>query len=421
MSDEEKRQMVRRRLIDNSKRVSAARNGFDHRPDYMALKRRQAEADRSGIRNPYFDLHEGIAESRTVIEGRPYLNFTSYNYLGLSGDPAVRKAAKDAIDRYGTTVSASRLVSGDRPIHRDLERALADLIGAEDGVVFASGYAANVAAIGYLFGPRDLVLHDALIHQSVMDGVELAGAARLAFPHNDWEALEAMLSSRREDYDQALIVVEGVYSMDGDIPDLNRLIDLKNRYHALLMVDEAHSMGVIGQRGFGIREYCDIAPDAVDIWMGTLSKSFASCGGYIAGSGALVELLKYQAPGFIFSVGMPPPVAGAALAAVHRLREEPERVRRLQERARLFLETARASGLSTGRSRDSAVIPVMIGDSLKSLQIAQALFEKGINVNPILHPAVDEHTSRLRFFITCLHTEEDIQQAVEATVGAISS
>ena len=387
---------------------------FDLHPGYQQLRIIADGAARLGIAMPFFKNHEGIAGGRTRVGGREFLNFSSYNYLGLSGHPAISAAAKAAIDRYGTSVSASRAVSGERPLHRELENAIAAAYGVDAAVVFVSGHATNVTSIGYLFGPRDLVLHDELIHNSTLQGIQLAGARRLPFPHNDLAALDGLLSRERLAFERALIVVEGIYSMDGDFPDLPQLIEIKRRHKTFLMVDEAHSFGVMGATGLGIREHFGIAGGGVDIWMGTLSKTLAGCGGYIAGSSALVEHLKFLAPGFLYSVGMAPPVAAASLAALNCLRAEPERVATLQARGTLFLKLARAAGIDTGTSAGISVIPAIVGSSVRAARLSQALFERGINVQPILYPAVPEKLARLRFFMCSEHSETDIRDAVQA-------
>jgi 7-keto-8-aminopelargonate synthetase-like enzyme len=211
-------------------------------------------------------------------------------------------------------------------------------------------------------------------------------------------------------------VIEGVYSMDGDIPELPRFIEVKKRHKALLMIDEAHSMGALGATGRGIGEHFGVDRRDVDIWMGTLSKTFGSCGGYIGGRKELVEFLKYTAPGFVFSAGLPPPAAAAALAACRLLEAEPERVTRLRQRAKLFLTLAKSRGLNTGKSKDSPVVPVIVGNSVRSLELSMALFRRGVSVFPILHPAVEESAARLRFFITSTHTEEQIRYTIDALV-----
>lgn len=238
---------------------------FDQHPGYQQLRVMQQGAARLGLSNPFFRMHEGTAGASTQIGEREYLNFASYNYLGYSGHPQVAEAAKAAIDRYGTSVSASRPVSGDRPLHRELERELASVYDVEDAVVMVSGHATNVTTIGYLFGPRDLVVHDELIHNSVLQGIQLSGARRLSFPHNDWQALDRLLGEQRQHFERVLVVVEGIYSMDGDYPELPRFVELKRKHKVFLMVDEAHSLGVMGATGKGIREHFDLAGEDVDI------------------------------------------------------------------------------------------------------------------------------------------------------------
>jgi 8-amino-7-oxononanoate synthase len=289
---------------------------FDLHPGYQQLRIITEGAARLDIDSPFFMLHEGIAGACTRIGGREYINFASYNYLGLSGHDDVCQAAKQAIDRFGTSVSASRLVAGERSVHRELEQAIAAAYGSQSAVTFVSGHATNVTTIGYLFGARDLIVHDELVHNSVLQGISLAGARRLPFSHNDWATLDSLLAEQRAHFQRVLIVLEGIYSMDGDYPDLPRFIDIKRKYRAFLMIDEAHSFGVMGNNGLGIREHFGVDSCDVDIWMGTLSKALAGCGGYVAGESALVEHLRYLAPGFLYSVGMPPPVAAASLAAL---------------------------------------------------------------------------------------------------------
>jgi 8-amino-7-oxononanoate synthase len=386
---------------------------FDQHPNYQQLRILNEGAEKLGVSNPFFRLHDGLAGATTVIDGETFTNFSSYNYLGLCGHPDVGAAAKAAIDRYGTSASASRLVSGERPIHRELERAIADLHGVDDCVVFVSGHATNVSTIGHLFGPRDLIVHDALIHNSALLGSELSGARRMPFAHNDWKALDQLLTQCRLQYERVLIVVEGLYSMDGDVPDLPRFVEIKRRHRAFLMVDEAHSLGVLGRKGLGVQEHFDLDGGDVDIWMGTLSKTLASCGGYIAGEDALVEHLKCAAPGFVYSVGMPPPAAAAALAALRVLQAEPQRAQVLQARGRQFLEAARELGVDTGLSIGLSVIPAITHSSLKAARLSEALFRRKINVQPILYPAVQERAARLRFFISSEHTEAQIRTTVE--------
>jgi 8-amino-7-oxononanoate synthase len=334
----------------------------------------------------------------------------------MSGEPRVVAATKRAIDRYGTSVSASRLVSGEKTIHRELEEALAGFLGTEASIVYVGGHSTNETTLGHLFHPGDLILHDALAHNSIVQGAILSGARRRAFPHNDWQALDKLLHELRHTYRRVAIAIEGVYSMDGDIPDLPRFIEVKKRHKAFLYVDEAHSVGVLGATGHGIAEHFGVDPREVDIWMGTLSKAFGSCGGYIAGSAPLIEYLKYTAPGFVFAAGITPANAAAALASLRLLEAEPRRVSQLRANCELLLNLARHRGLNTGMSSGTAVVPIIIGNSHDCLRLSQALYERGFNVQPILHPAVEEKATRLRFFITSDHTEQQIRDAVNAVV-----
>lgn len=392
---------------------------FETLPGYDELLLVRATGEALGIANPFFRPHEGRAGALTRIEGREVSNFASYNYLGLNGHPGVQRAAQEAIERYGTSVSASRLVAGERPIHRALETRLAQLHRAEDAITFVSGHAANVTTIGTIVGAEDAVFHDALIHNSVIVGAALAGAARRSFPHNDLDALERMLVAERPRYRRALVVVEGLYSMDGDVPDLARLVALKQRFGAWLMVDEAHGIGVLGANGRGIAEHAGLDPRQVDIWMGTLSKSLASCGGYIAGPQPLIDYLKVSAPGFVYSVGLPPAAAGAALAALDAMEQEGGRVATLRTNSRHFLQAAQQAGLSTGTAEGHAIVPVMVGDSLKAVLLSERLLARGINVLPIIHPAVPQRSARLRFFITAEHSTAQLDEAVRVLAEEI--
>jgi 8-amino-7-oxononanoate synthase/acyl carrier protein len=393
---------------------------FAQMPEYKRLKQTMALLSSTGVPNPYFRPHEGVTRDTARIEGRELISFATYNYLGMSGDPVVTRAAQEAVARFGTSVSASRLVSGEKTLHGELEREIARFCGVEDAICYVGGHATNESTIGHLFGPGDLIVHDALAHNSIIQGAILSGARRRPFPHNDWQAVDALLSEIRRDYRRVLIVVEGVYSMDGDFPDLPRFVEVKKKHKALLMVDEAHSLGTLGPTGRGITEHFGIEAREVDLLMGTLSKSMGSCGGYIAGCHALVEYLKYTSPGFVFSVGMPPAAAAAALASLRLLQAEPQRVARLQANARLFLTLARSYGLNTGLSRDTPVIPVITGNSLLALRLSRALFERGINVQPILYPAVEEEKARLRFFLTSTHTEAQIRTTVAAVAEELA-
>lgn len=387
-------------------------------PEYIRLQRNKEQILKTGLRNPYFTVHEGIIADTTRIGGRELISYSSYNYLGLSGHPEVSASAKAAIDRFGTSVSASRLVSGEKTIHRDLELGLADFLGVDDVITFPGGHATNESVIGHLVGAGDLILHDALAHNSIIQGAELSGARRRPFNHNDWRHLDEILRENRAEYRRVLICIEGLYSMDGDYPDIPEFVRVKQKHHCWLFIDEAHSIGTLGKTGRGVGELFDIPRDQVECWMGTLSKAFGSCGGFVGGSRNLIEYLRYTTPGYVFAAGIPPANVGAALGALAVLRREPQRVQRLRENSQLFLELAKQAGIDTGPSHDSPIIPAMTKSSIRALALSQGLFDRGINAQPILYPAVPEDQARVRFFITAAHSERQIRDTI-AAVGEI--
>ena len=386
---------------------------FASLPGYEELRMLRAIGGKFGVNSPYFRVHAGRAAAYTEIDGKQALNFASYDYLGLNGHPEVVDAAKAAIDQYGISSSASRHVAGERAVHLDLERQLAQHYDVEDSVVLVSGYVTNLSVIGHLVGAKDLVILDSLVHNSAVMGGVLSHAARRGFPHNDLDGLDELLTSIRARFERVLIVVEGLYSMDGDYPDLPRLIEIKHRHGAWLMVDEAHALGVLGRRGYGIAEHFGVNGSDVDIWMGTLSKTLVSCGGFIAGSAELVDYVKHLVGGFVYSVGMPPDIAASAAKALEILHREPQRVAQLQKNGEHFKRRATELGLDTGYGRGAAVCPIIVGDSLAAMMLSQCLLERGINVLPVTYPAVPAKTSRLRFFLSAMHTEHDIDVAFD--------
>jgi 8-amino-7-oxononanoate synthase len=394
---------------------------FEDLPEYKRVATQRIAGEMLGVANPFYRSHDGAAGATTRIGGREFINFASYDYLGTNTDPRVAARAKDAIDRFGISASASRLVAGERPGHVELEQRLAGVYGVDAAVCFVSGYLTNVAAIACLMGPQDLVIHDEFIHNSALAGIKLSGAVRRLFKHNDVENLESILKTLSSDFRRVLVIVEGIYSMDGDVADLPALLELKARYGFWLMVDEAHALGILGKTGRGTFEYFELDPRDVDIWMGTLSKTTSSCGGYIAGSSALVDILKAEAGGFVYSVGLSPVLAAAAIAGLDILQSGPERTERLRRNGHLFLECAKVAGLDTGLSVGHSVVPVIVGDSLRAAQLSNDLLAEGINVLPIIHPAVPEGMARLRFFITCDHTEAQIRRAVALTAEKLKS
>jgi 7-keto-8-aminopelargonate synthetase-like enzyme len=338
----------------------------------------------------------------------------------MSGHPAVSDAVSEAVRRWGSSCSASRLLAGDKPIHRDLERELANFLGTDDAIVFPSGHATNVTVIGHLLGEGDLVIHDSIAHDSILQGCELSAAMSRAFPHNDHAALDELLTAIRHQYRRVLIAIEGVYSQDGDIPDLPAFIEVKRKHGALLMIDEAHSIGVLGQTGAGVGEHFAVNRADVELWAGTVSKALAGCGGYVAGTAELIEFLKYTTPGFVFGTGIAPPVAAASLAALRILRAEPEHLARLRDRSTLLLTLAREGGLDTGDSEGTPIIPVIVGNSITALKLSNALLGRGIYVNPILYPAVPEDRARLRFFVTSCHSEDQIRYTMKTLIEELA-
>lgn len=387
---------------------------FAKMPEYLKLRETMRSMLSTGLQNPFFCEHEASTRDTAQIAGRTMISFSTYNYLGMSGDPVIAEVAKKAIDQFGTSSSGSRLVSGERTIHRELEQGIARFLGTEDAIAYSAGHSTNETTIGHLFGAGDLIVHDALAHNSIIQGSILSGARRRPFPHNDWKALDDLLSEVRHEYRRVLIAIEGVYSMDGDFPDLPKFIEVKKKHKAFLYLDDAHATGTMGKFGRGLCEHYGVNPREVDLLMGTLSKAFGSCGGYISGCRELVEYLKYTAPGFVFSCGLPPANAAAALAALELLQKEPQRMVRLAANSSLFLRLAKEAGLNTGLSNNTPVIPIIIGNSLDALRASRQMFERGINVQPILYPAVEEKAARLRFFITSAHSTEQIEFTVAA-------
>jgi 8-amino-7-oxononanoate synthase len=365
-----------------------------------------------GLTNPFYHIHEGRLGATTVSEGRTLINYASFDYLGLNQEPAVAEAAKTAVDELGTSVSASRLVAGERRLHQILEKALADLYQADDCIAYVSGHSTNVSTIGALMSPEDLIVHDELMHNSGIMGARLSRATTIAFRHNNLNDLEKVLAEHRSKHKNALVLTEGLYSMDGDFPDLPRLIEIKKRFGCWLMIDEAHSLGVLGKTGRGVAEHYGVDPREVDIWMGTISKTLVSCGGFICGHKDLIEILKYHSPSFVYSVGLSPPATAAALAALEVLKADPERVRRLQENGQLFLQEAKRAGLDTMTSAGYSVVPIMIGCSIRAVRLTDRLLARGINALPIIHPAVPMKAARVRFFINSRHTPEQIRSTV---------
>jgi len=382
--------------------------------DFVEFSALQAQLASFGDRSPFFVPSLGTNGATTNIGTGTLINFSSYNYLGLSGHPEVVAAAADAISRYGTSVSASRLVSGERPVHVDLEHEISQFLGTPAAIVFVGGHATNVSVIGHLATSQDVILNDDLIHNSCMEGAIRSGSFQRPFRHNDPEHLEFLLRRHRNDYRRAFVLVEGVYSMDGDVTPLAGIVAAAKRWKCVTMVDEAHSIGTMGAHGRGVAEHLGVDPADVDLWMGTLSKSLASCGGYIAGTREIVTYLKYTCPGFVYSVGMSPANGAAALAALRVLKREPERCRTLQHNGNTLRKWIREAGWSTGLSADDTpVVPLIIGDAQATIELSRRLLDRGVYVLPVIPPAVAPESSRLRFFVSRDHTSDQLRRTIE--------
>ncbi len=319
-------------------------------PECLAFQSRLAGAAAAGLENPFFRCKERVHQSTATIAGRETITYTSFDYLGLAGHPRVIAAAKSALDRFGASASASRLVGGNHAIVRQLDEELARFLGTEAAAVFPSGYGTNATIFGHLFGAEDLILYDELAHNSIVQGAQLSKAQRRPFRHNDFQFLDGLLRDIRAKYRRVVVALEGVYSMDGDFPDLPQFIEVKRRHQALLYVDEAHSVGVMGSTGRGLCQHFGLDPGEGDFWMGTVSKALASGGGYLAGPELLIQYLKYTTPAFVFATAISPANAAAALEAVQIVQQEPDRVTRLRERSRLFLKLASDIGMDTGKA-----------------------------------------------------------------------
>jgi len=405
--------------------AAAAAGGWggdaDPFPECAALEGRLAGLAAAGLENPFLRANEAVRGRTARMGGREVVSFTSFDYLGLAGHPDVKRAAKEAIDRFGTSASASRMVGGNNTILDELDAELASFLGAERAVVFPCGYGTNASVFGHLFGAGDLILYDELAHNSIMQGAVASKAGRRSFRHNDHEQLDGLLRDLRSRYRRVVVAIEGVYSMDGDYPDLPRFIEVKKRHDALLYVDEAHSLGTMGPGGRGICDFFGVDPAEGDLWMGTISKALGAGGGYLAGAERIVRYLGFTTPAFVFSTACSPPNAAAALEGLRVIGREPWRVTRLRERSELFLKLAADCDLDTGSSGDTPVIPVIVGSSERAILVSQLLLERGINARPILYPAVRESGARVRFFITSEHDEEQIVQAVETVADVLDA
>lgn len=397
-------------------------DGKPERPSFAAVaERRFRLAGKSIIEkgHPYFVPVDRL-EKMYSASPDGYVSLAHYDYLGLAKHPRVTEAATQAIAEFGPGVGASRLVGGERLAHRALERNLAEFLGVGDVLTMISGYLTNVSLINHLLGPRDLVLIDELAHNSIVVGAKSGKMECQLFEHNNLDDLERRLAEARGQYRHVLVVVEGLYSMDGDIPDLPRLIEIKERHDAWLLVDEAHSYGVLGDTGRGICEHFDIDPSQIELSVGTLSKSFVSSGGFICASADIIAWLRFTLPGFVYSVGLAPSTTASANAALEVLKDEPDRVARVKAKSRLFMDTARAAGLTPGAAIGQAVVPLFFDDPMQTMMVSQVLLEAGIYAPPIVQVGVPKDQPRIRFFFSAEHRDRDIVRAVDVIAAALA-
>lgn len=363
-------------------------------------------------------LHR-IGRGRIKIVGSEdeLLDFSSNDYLALSEHPEVIAASRKYLEEFGAGAGAARLMSGDLEINHQLEKEIAQLKAKEAALIFGSGYLANIGVIPALVGRGDLLVTDRLSHASIYDGCLLSGAKVIRFRHNDINHLQQILQEKRSQYNRVLVVVESIYSMDGDRCPLKDLIDLKKHHGFLLMVDEAHATGIYGTHGGGVIEEEGVS-DGVDVAMGTFGKGLGSYGAYVAASKQMVDYLVNKARSFIYATGLPPAVLGATLAALHLVKTEPELRRELHEKVAYFKKQIRKNGLKDDLG-PSQIIPVMVGESTKALALSEELRSHRIFVKAVRPPTVPENSARLRFSITRFHQEEDLKSCARQLVQSL--
>jgi len=372
---------------------------------------------------PYFRLLEGPAGPVVEMEGRERIMLGGNNYLGLTEHPRVVQAAREALDRYGTGVTGSRFMNGTLPIHLELERELADWLGTDGALVYSAGYLANVGCIATLLEPGDTVICDSGDHASILDAVSMSRARIRPFRHNRIDKLERMLERAATDGGGVLVVVDGVFSMEGDLANLPEIVRLCREHGARLMVDEAHGVGVLGERGTGACELFGLE-DEVDLRMGTFSKSLASCGGFIAGPADVIDFLRVQSRAFMFTASAVPAAVGAALAALRLIRsdEGPELFARVLANARylhaglaeLGFEVAEPTPLPDGSELVTPIVPVVVGDDWRAVMMWKALYDSGVYVNVALYPAVQRGGALLRTSVSASHERQHLDRALEA-------
>jgi len=376
---------------------------------------------------PYFRLLEGPARPIVEMEGAERVMLGSNNYLGLTGDERVIRGARDALDAYGTGLTGSRLLNGTIPLHLELEREIAEWMGAEDAIVFTTGHQANVGTLGTLLAPGDTVVADSGDHASILDGCLLSRAKLRPFRHNRLDKLEKQLERALEDAGGVLVVVDSVFSMEGDLAPLHEICGLCARYGARLMVDEAHAAGVLGARGAGACELLGVE-DRVDLRMGTFSKSLASCGGFVAGSAEVVEFLRIQSRAFLFTAAAVPAAVGAALAALRVIRspDGPPLLAAVLENARYLRDGLEERGFAVaapqripgGDRVTTPIVPVLVGDDWKAALLWKALYDAGVFVNTALHPAVPPGGALLRTSVMATHDRATLDRALDAFSAA---
>ena len=388
----------------------------------------QLEAATEADLLPYFRLIESEAGPIVEMEGRETIMLGSNNYLGLTGDPRVKAAARDALERFGTALTGSRFMNGTIPLHVELEREIAEWMGTEDALVFTTGYQANLGTIGTILEPGDTAICDSGDHASILDGCRLSGAKLRPFRHNQMDKLERMLERAASDGGGVLVIVDGVFSMEGDVCPLPEILERTERHGARLMVDEAHAVGVLGERGAGACELFGVE-DRVDLRMGTFSKSLASCGGFIAGPADVIEYLKVAARSFMFTAAAVPAAVGAALEAVRICRREggPLFARVLENSAylrrgfdELGLKVVKPGRLPDGSEANTPVVPVVVGEDWQAVLLWKALFDAGVYTNVALHPAVPPAGALLRTSLMATHERDDLDRALEIFARVIA-
>lgn len=368
----------------------------------------------SGI-YPYFREIESDQHTEVLINGRKVLMFGSNSYLGLTNHPKVKEAAKAAIDKYGTGCAGSRFLNGTLDIHIELEERLAKLVHKDGALCYSTGFQVNLGIVSLLAGRNDYLLLDELDHASIIEGSRLSFSKVLKFAHNDMNALESKLKICEPDRIK-LIVVDGVFSMEGDIIRLPELVQLADRYNASVMVDDAHSLGVLGPKGSGTAAHFGLT-DKVDLIMGTFSKSFASLGGFIAADKEVINFIKHNSRSLIFSASMTPASAATVLATLDIMENEPERIQHLWDMTDLALKGFRNAGFDTGKS-ETPIIPLFIRDDYKALRLTQILLEDGIFVNPVVSPAVPKEDCLIRYSLMATHTKEQVEESIEKITKA---